>query len=1122
MALISRLFSTALACTLSVLSSSPAEEFRWSPDDDTLSTWVGEVGLESQGIEGDALNLRITDPNPYTKTRALGFEAAQFPFLFVKLSADRMVSGEVGIYFGTEAEPTLNDAASIFVPATLGADMQTVAIDLTKCPKWRDVITSMRLDLYFEVGVTLRIAEIYFGSAPSVESQGDWHSQIESGLAKFGADSSEGTMSISFVEGQSGRAAWTTTETSLLPLSAHEVSAEFRNDAPFDPQGENALRIRFFDDEGSEISAGAQRVVSEKSGEWKKLGTAFRVPENATDARIELEAAGSSGTAWWRGFQLNAAGTDASTPQEASWRGAWIRHPSGPVDNRSTFFRKEFDLPGKPLEARVQVSADDGFSLFVNGREVHTHNIPDGWMSIQIVDITPFLKTGRNVIGLRNFNLFGHDGVILDGKIHLDSGATQDLFTDGTWMATESESPHWASDRSDGSAWVAAQVIGLPPTPPWGRIPYDPLIARSTIEARLAAPVATKVAQGDSLQLPLALSVQRYTAKPGRASLQLFKQELCAAEIPLHLPDELGEHKQIRLLAEIPTVGLSPGKYEARLVIEGAVMSPGEGRLGTIEITGNTRDAHPLTAVVQPWQGTPTLHVNGKPVFTNLYYSAYNSDRLFKFFVRDFTEVGYDYFILTITTPLGRGVASSWWTGPGQYDFSVIDGPVKKFLAANPRAKILLSLGVDAPAWWAAKHPEELVRYEGESPSYISSPASALWRKESGESFRAALRHVESSDYAGSIIGYRATGHADGGEWQYMGGWEDKIADFSAAMTTHFRNWLKEKYRSQAAALQAAWNNRSVTFETAEVPTQKQREEAGLLLFRDPASSQQVMDYLRCHNETIATAILSFAAISKEAAPRKISMVYGGYSMAYEGTELVNNGQLGYDQVFKSDLVDMVCGPNEYRFRDPGQPSGFFAPVDSLRLHGKLWVAESDLRTFLSGNDSFNKVRDLRQAIGSLKRDFALSLTTRTGVYWFDMVGGWYANKGMVTSLGKMREVGEKACNTRPPSNPKSPSLWISTRTTTCGAIQGFSCRPSTGICATPSATSAHHSACIRRRTSSTPTSPSISSASSSMPSVRNRRCAKPSRRGSSPTTAPCSGSMLRASSTEQPTRPKI
>src|SRR3954468_5388381 len=74
----------------------------------------------------------------------------------------------------------------------------------------------------------------------------------------------------------------------------------------------------------------------------------------------------------------------------------WIWTPAQPQEKSvpagSVYFRKSFPL-GQPESGEVQISCDNAYELFVNGRKVADG---DNWRAMQKHDITKFLTPGRN------------------------------------------------------------------------------------------------------------------------------------------------------------------------------------------------------------------------------------------------------------------------------------------------------------------------------------------------------------------------------------------------------------------------------------------------------------------------------------------------------------------------------------------------------------------------------------------------------------------------------------------------------------------------------------------------------------------------------------------------------
>ncbi len=83
------------------------------------------------------------------------------------------------------------------------------------------------------------------------------------------------------------------------------------------------------------------------------------------------------------------------------WKASWISHPSVSLLDYGVFnFRKSFELKEKPVEFIINVSADNRYMLFVNGKAVcfgPARSDLEHW-SFESIDIAPFLKPGTNLL----------------------------------------------------------------------------------------------------------------------------------------------------------------------------------------------------------------------------------------------------------------------------------------------------------------------------------------------------------------------------------------------------------------------------------------------------------------------------------------------------------------------------------------------------------------------------------------------------------------------------------------------------------------------------------------------------------------------------------------------------
>lgn len=203
--------------------------------------------------------------------------------------------------------------------------------------------------------------------------------------------------------------------------------------------------------------------------------------------------------------------------ESANWRAHWIWRNGEPQPrNFYLYLRKAFALPAKAQSARVLVSADSRYQLFVNGKFVNRGpaRCDRRWQSYDKWDITKYLHAGKNIIaalvhhyGEWTFSyMLGRGGFICQADIGLTNGETLQLQTDDTWKtmpaaAWERQTPRlsiqlgfsevfdarqapegWASPEFDDSAWQQAVSVGKPPCEPWPRlVPRDIPAMRETL-----------------------------------------------------------------------------------------------------------------------------------------------------------------------------------------------------------------------------------------------------------------------------------------------------------------------------------------------------------------------------------------------------------------------------------------------------------------------------------------------------------------------------------------------------------------------------------------------------------------------------------------------------------------
>jgi alpha-L-rhamnosidase len=152
----------------------------------------------------------------------------------------------------------------------------------------------------------------------------------------------------------------------------------------------------------------------------------------------------------------------ASPSQQLEWKAQWIMHPKvSPQEHSVIIFRKTFELAEKPGSFIVNLSADNHYRLFVNGKYIlrgPARGDLSHWF-YETADISGYLKAGKNTIAAevvnwgpkRSFTFFSQmTSFILqadkeNGKIVNTSG--------GTWKCFQNEAIHpkiveWMTDRN--------------------------------------------------------------------------------------------------------------------------------------------------------------------------------------------------------------------------------------------------------------------------------------------------------------------------------------------------------------------------------------------------------------------------------------------------------------------------------------------------------------------------------------------------------------------------------------------------------------------------------------------------------------------------------------------------
>jgi beta-galactosidase len=253
------------------------------------------------------------------------------------------------------------------------------------------------------------------------------------------------------------------------------------------------------------------------------------------------------------------------------------------------------------------------------------------------------------------------------------------------------------------------------------------------------------------------------------------------------------------------------------------------------------------------------------------------------------------------------------------------------------------------------------------------------------------------------MLGYHPCGQ-NTGEWFYDRSWENLMTGFEAPMQAAFRSWVHDP--------------------AASVPTAAERRVGGLGALLDPDAQRRLVDFLALQQAAMEEPLEYFARIIKEETRgRKLVVLFYGYT--FEISALPGgpsaSGHLALQRLLDCPDVDIICSPISYFERQPGGAGPFMAPIDSVQLHGKLWLNEDDTRTYLSSaHDDFGRAGTLDETIGVHDRNFAQIASRGAACWWMDLPGaGWLDSPEIWDNCHRLNALYEALAPTRQPYRPE-------------------------------------------------------------------------------------------------------
>ena len=434
----------------------------------------------------------------------------------------------------------------------------------------------------------------------------------------------------------------------------------------------------------------------------------------------------------------------------------------------------------------------------------------------------------------------------------------------------------------------------------------------------------------------------------------------------------------------------------------------------------------------------PKLYIDGKRVTPMLYglsdipASATNTAYAFKN-ISAFADAGVN--LVAIDTELRLG-----WHKSREFETDAILAEIANVLDANPSAKVLIRLHMNAPYWWVRDNPDEQVIYaapdgdvagidDGEYDRLIGgdgsnhmrvSIASEKWLNEAGEKFKRLCDDLKESGIGDAVFAIQvACGKF--GEWHAWG----TYPDVSARAKEYYRKFLKNKYHTNEN-LQKAWNDANVTIDTAGYfPDKHIPGDEGV--FRDPEKSMCNIDSRESAQGMVLDAILYFCRILKECMPTVLAGTFYGY---YFGT---GGDHLKVDGIYAAKgTVDFLAAPFCYgKNRSVDGIPAQRGLLETNRLRGMLWLTEMDQHPEDSKLEGGGNPEKFPETIAIIRRNVLQSVFAGHGLWYYDHrvipsaawnnvkksnVGsiyrkrGWWEEKELMREIEALKKLADNFC----------------------------------------------------------------------------------------------------------------
>ncbi len=405
-----------------------------------------------------------------------------------------------------------------------------------------------------------------------------------------------------------------------------------------------------------------------------------------------------------------------------------------------------------------------------------------------------------------------------------------------------------------------------------------------------------------------------------------------------------------------------------------------------------------MQAKVIKREGNMLLSINGKEYV----FAATRSFRPEGRILKQFSEHGLHFFNIfpsgIMTALLKRTVPYSQfgpvWVGNGEYNWDNLRAQCREiFDHIAPDAYVSVNVHLDPPPWFVEQNPELCDHWE----QMLQNLGSEKWRLAAAE-YLCALVDKLDEWYPERVYGI----------FLLCGGTTEWYSYHVDEVSAHPSEVQREAFRCYTHDEQAV------------IPSLEELHSAADGVIRSRNQNADAIRYWRFVNDIVTDTILYFARVAKK--HTKGSRVVGLFSGHIYGQNLDFAVQTSYnrlDKLLKSPDIDMLFAPASYLFRKLSSTSAIRVPIDSIRLHGKLFSHEIDSATHMLKNSKERAAtshavgRDesfvcSADTVAYLRREVGMLLAKGEGYWWFDMFSGYYDDPSLLDEIRRLHEIQEK------------------------------------------------------------------------------------------------------------------